>query len=945
MAEIAVLRDAVSRLCAGAGAVVWIEGEPGIGKSSLVAAGARLGEELGCQVSRGVADQLVHPPPLGVLLDCLEIGPRSSDPRRAQIAAFLSARRPALDLADATYAAAVEMVVALVDELCTVDPMMLIVDDVQWADDASLDVCRRLASAAAHLPLLLVLSYRPGTHRTAVRRLRDVARRRDVIRIPLGPFDPEAVRSLLTELVGAPPGAGLVKLAAQAMGNPLYLRELIESLVREDLVDIGAEAEVRDPGPGMVPRSLAAALDSRLSFVPAGTVELMRAAALFGGEFAVTELATLLGRPAIDFSADLQEAVAAGILVEAGRRMRFRHPLIRQALYDGMPAALRAALHLDVARALEAASVEPQRVAQHLLASGVVGNRWARRWLTDAGPVLANRAPNLAAELLRRELDHDPSDEHERASLGMTLAQVLIATGEHEVAAVQARQALEAAIDPGDRGHLWWMLARALFSGGHNDAAVATLHRALGSSDLPDAWRARLLGSLAMFQRAGCGDVDTADATAREALRTGEAAGDAFATAYALTHLWISHSVRRQHRLALGSVDRAIEALGTVADHVDLRAFALHGRIFSLQNLSRWSDAEAALRDARDFLRTANRADDTTSGVTAAVLMFWLGRWDDAQAELNAAEQNTSASTYRGLREGGPGWLWHGVAALIATRRGERARAAAHLRAGFDRPVVTVADRESTDFLLVARSLAAEQEGDLRKALDRLGGFLERRPGEMTLTHQWLPGLVRLALAVDDRSAAEAGVRACLAEAAAEQVPARAAASADRCRGLYHADPAPLRSAVAHYRDNGVPVELAGALEDLAAVLAQRSEIAQARTALDEAIDLYSGFGATWDIRRAVARLRGYGLRRGVRGARAKRAGHGWEALTPTERKIALLVAAGRSTPDIAQNMFLTRRTAQTHISRILAKLGMRSRVEIAGAVFSSEPDSVAADR
>jgi DNA-binding CsgD family transcriptional regulator len=135
-------------------------------------------------------------------------------------------------------------------------------------------------------------------------------------------------------------------------------------------------------------------------------------------------------------------------------------------------------------------------------------------------------------------------------------------------------------------------------------------------------------------------------------------------------------------------------------------------------------------------------------------------------------------------------------------------------------------------------------------------------------------------------------------------------------------------------------VELAEASDDLAVALAGHGDIGQAKRVMGEALDLYDGFGALWDIRRAEATLRRYGIRRGVRGTRAKRATHGWDALTPTEHKIAILVAAGQSTSQIAQSMFLTRRTTQTHISHILAKLGMRSRGEIAPEAFHRDPDA-----
>jgi DNA-binding CsgD family transcriptional regulator len=112
-------------------------------------------------------------------------------------------------------------------------------------------------------------------------------------------------------------------------------------------------------------------------------------------------------------------------------------------------------------------------------------------------------------------------------------------------------------------------------------------------------------------------------------------------------------------------------------------------------------------------------------------------------------------------------------------------------------------------------------------------------------------------------------------------------------------------------------------------VLAKRGRHDEARAALNEAVSLYENLEAHWDIRRADSRLRAYGIRRGDRGRRGPRPASGWEALTPTELKIAALVAKGSSTSDIAWGMFLSRRTVQTHISHILPKLGAKGRADI----------------
>jgi DNA-binding CsgD family transcriptional regulator len=134
---------------------------------------------------------------------------------------------------------------------------------------------------------------------------------------------------------------------------------------------------------------------------------------------------------------------------------------------------------------------------------------------------------------------------------------------------------------------------------------------------------------------------------------------------------------------------------------------------------------------------------------------------------------------------------------------------------------------------------------------------------------------------------------------------------------------------VAHYREVGPAVELPAALEDLAVVLAGQGREEGARAALNEAVSLYEGMQARWGIRRAEARLRPHGIKRGARGRRAVAPTSGWAALTPTEVKVAALVARGDSTSDIARSMFLSRRTVQTYISRILAKLEAKGRVDI----------------
>lgn len=921
--ELAVLNGAVERIGSGLGTAVWIEGEAGIGKSALAAKGVEAVRDSGYEVLTGIADPMAQRSPLHVMVDLLRISSHSVDPRRIEIARSLRERR--LGLLEPTYVAwaEIELLVGLVDDLCTDGPTVLVLDDVQHLDEASFLLWHRLVSAVDQLPLLLVATCRPTPLRREVHDLRAAIARRGHPVLELAPLTDAESESLLAKLLGEASDSTRDRLASLAMGNPLYLRELANAVWLK-----GVDAD------DWLPASFSEVLTRRLGVVPDVAMEILRMAALFGSKFTVTDLAVLMRRSASELVGALQDAVAAGIVTDVDAELTFRHPLLRQALYQSIPGALRSALHREAAQALAISASQPLRVAEQLAASDQAGNSWARQWLVVHAAPLAAQAPDLAIDLLRRELDHVEDDQTE--SLFAVLAWVLLGVGRYREAVDCAQHGLTVVRMTGHRSEMEFVLIRALFSLGQHREGIDAVLRSLSRPDLPAVWRARLLGCLAMVRRGGEGNVDSADRTAKLALNMADSVHDSFAAVYALIVLWMNRSVRRDHGAALSLLNRALGLLQAGPDHSDIRAMAEDGRIFTLQNLARWDEAAVALR------RRTRSA--TQPGITAAVLRYWLGEWDDALAELDLDHAAATEFSYSGLREPGPSLLWHGVAALIAARRDDRELALQHLEAGLALPNQTVADRENLDFLVAARSVVLEQNGDREQAKMVLAEILlHRGDAEMTLTHQWLPDLLRLALEDHDEQTARAALSACRIEASAEAEPGRAAPALLRCEGLLTRDAGVLSVAVSRYRETGPAVDLAAALEDLAAVLADRGDAAAARDAFTEAVDLYTRFGAKWDIRRADRRLREYGVRRGVRGKREARDASGWQALTSTELRIASMLADGQSTPSIAANLYLSPRTVQTHISHVLTKLGASSRVDIVREVFRQRADEAAA--
>jgi len=350
----------------------------------------------------------------------------------------------------------------------------------------------------------------------------------------------------------------------------------------------------------------------------------------------------------------------------------------------------------------------------------------------------------------------------------------------------------------------------------------------------------------------------------------------------------------------------------------DLRLLLQLNHAAALGDLDRYDDAIGAAEQARQL------ADDAGNAVRLAQaqsvlgeLLFDVGRWDDALAEVDLLPAGTEDPVVECTD--------HGVAATIALHRGD-ADASRHL-ADAEKYADRLGDRIIAPFAL-AKALDREQADQPAEALAVLMDGFAEPVEEIEETADLLADAVRLAVTVGDRSAARTLVQHAEVVARASDAPHRQAVG-PHCRGLLENDPAPLLEAADRYEAAGRPLPRAQALEAAGVALADSGDIAGARSSFTGAFSLYAALGADWDLARTQATFRAYGIRRGPH-VRHQRSHQGWDSLTPTERKVVGLVASGMSNPQIAARLFLSRRTVQTHVSHVLAKLDLHSRTDIA---------------
>ena len=796
-----------------------------------------------------------------------------------------------------------------VDELCADGPVVLCADDAHNLDAATLTLLRRLVWASRSLPLAVLVNTRPYPSREPLTMLIGQAQ----VRLRLPPMGPMMVERLVYDRTGRWPGPLLRRILGLAAGNPLFAAELLRAYQRAgaltdacpDLIEARFELDLRGTGLDEVIRAHLGQLDQP-------TRDVLAAIAVWGADIGAGDLTRLLPGPDGALDEPLERAIASGLVGrDPAGTVGFSHDLFREVTYGKLAEPERRATHRRAAEVLAAAGYRPTLVADHLLrAAGTGADPALVTALHEAVAATRGYAPEVTADLLG-----------DVAAIGADLPEPLLLDhvdalfrqGRGEAAETLIRDRIATVTDPPVAARMQLILIRSLMNRADTAAALEVIERTAAIARLPAATVRQLQGTRAwLLVLAGQGPpAAQLDAmTARFA-----AAGDKDAQANLLASVACTAFLAGRPETALDHL-RAREALLPGTDSFRSRNSSLSlPAMFELA-----ASGPAAARAALDRTRrlAAEREApwvDPFLGFAAGGIAFAAGDWDDAVAELDAALERAE--------ETGTGWisLPVGFRAYIDAHRGATGRARARLDSfrhrglplqfGHDRPgwaelAVLEAEGAIGEAVTLARTLWSA-------ARDHPG------PGPADLA----PDVARVALAGMDRR---------LAGQLADDVPGLCPPGVARLvQGMLGADPDAIEDAAAGLASAGRRTGEAFAREELACAAAAAGDRDWAAVVLDAALDGYRRLGAVPDRDRALARTRALGLRRGSRSPH-RDADFGWASLTTTENRIAGLVRDGLTNREIGTRLFVSPRTVQTHVSHILQKTGLRSRVEIARA-------------
>lgn len=895
MAELDALVALVERAREGAGGVATLEGEAGIGKSRLLAEVEKHTSGLAHRVAR--ADPLGQARPFGVLdraLAGLDLPPPSGEDRFARQ----------------------DAIVEVIERECLTGPLLLVLDDLQWADAASVATLWMLALRAPHLPLALVLALRPTPRSTDLQHLVDGLADTDAVHLPIGALDRRDLTELARQILGTEPGPALDHELEGLGGNPFFVIEVLSSLVESGAVSTGPDqAEVRLRS---LPPSARHTVLRRMTALSPESEQILQASAVLGAEIDSEELAAVLDRDVGYVIDHVGQLIRAGLLDGEGDTLRFRHDLLRELVYEDTPSAVRQTLHRRTATALRSRGASPDRLAPHLVAQPDLLDPERVLDLRTTAAALESTSPDVAAQLLDVAATGSAGSP-DGIEIRVEHAEALLHAGRPADARVIARSL-----------HDRETTVRSLLVLGKCDEEMGDAHAALESFDraatllAPDdprgAWLQTEIATTCLWSF----QIERAWAEAQTAIDRGtrDHIPDAVTGGLTIQSRLAATAGRFDEGVALA--ERAVEAAGD-----DTSALRRDPYLYLALNQINQDDFEGALVSLTQAREQATARGWPSSQLRLhgilAMRHYYAGAWDDALAECDAATimagdlgSRSSFSTVRAVR------------ALVSVHRGDFDTARRAIEEGQAELATVGSDQSGLPYLAWATVLLDSAEGRAAATVEAVAPLFEMAALLAPAVVLW-PAADVVSLAVD---VGKLGFASAITEQVeslvaigAHSPTARAAAL--QIRGMVDNDLALLVDAAAVEGAGRRPAAWMASAERAATALIAAGQADRAVPLLEEVRSVASQLGALPVERRVRALLRDCGIR-STGAAPASRPASGMDSLTPTERQVLDLVAAGLSNPEIAAHLVISKRTVESHMSRLYTKLDVTNRVALA---------------
>jgi DNA-binding CsgD family transcriptional regulator len=931
--ELAELEGALHGALSDEGRAVVVQGTAGIGKTALLDVAAKSARDQGIEVLVARADSLESDLSFGVCMQLFQrLAEASGEDGPDPFAGAAAFARPVLGGGSVMGAPGEDRTLPLINglywlcaNLAERGPLLLSVDDAHWSDLPSLQFLHFLARRLEGLPVALAVAARPVDPRSSVGELlARLANRPEAALVrPEGLSAAAVARVIESELGGVAPEFAEACLRLSG-GNPLYLLELLRSARASGLEPTRGNA---DELAGLRPERIADSVLARVGGIGDEARRLAEIAAVGGGRLHLRDAARL-AEVGVDRAQRSVDALADAAILARGDPLAFAHPLVHASIYESIPDAARAGMHARLAGLLRDSGASHEAIAAHLLSAEPRADAWALDELQAAATDAMGRgSPAAAARYLGRALEEGPA--------GARRGEILVGLGlaETEAGDPGGAERLTLAVEllpaPEARAGVLLGLGMTLTMQGNVAQATAAYER--GITEVTGAQ-----GAVARDLEALCavGLVHDLDARAAALPRMEALLEDPEIDQTPTGRMLLAQAAaeRAYQRGSLADLEALVgRALAPGSNDDDPAAFWTYFfAAYAYDDADEYERADAAIDRA---LELARRRGSVVQAAAAchprAFVNARRGRIDaalaDARTSIEGAEQGWQVALPSS----------RAVLAEAHLERGEldEAVAATELPGG-DEPWTRLF---SYAWLLAARARVQLEVGEPVAALATF-----RRCGEIceaaVLTNpsviSWRSGAALAAVAIDERDQAEELAREELRLAREFGAP-RAIGIALRTLGLVLGGEAaiePLREATAVLEGSEARLEHARALVDLGGALRRAGQRREAREPLREGLDLAHRCGAVAIAERARAELE-------ASGARPRRYElTGVESLTPSERRIAAMAAEGFTNPQIAQALFLTRRTVEMHLTNAYRKLDIASRTELPAALGSPAP-------